>query len=109
MTASPSVRAVVAGAGSSCGLGGHWLPDSYPAPGRLLLGAHVMRSHGQLCVCVSNPSVPQLPETIYAACAPDGRWSFWWSWGDRIAPVTEVETAAFKIAYVLVPSASVGA
>jgi hypothetical protein len=57
------------------------------------------------CVGVAHQSVPQLSETVYAAPAEDGTWWFWWSWGDRIAPVRELETAAFKIAYVLTPHA----
>jgi uncharacterized protein with LGFP repeats len=56
-------------------------------------------------VNVASQSVPQLSETVSAAPADDGTWWFWWSWGDRIAPVGEVETAAFKIAYVLTAQA----
>ena len=39
---------------------------------------------------------PQLSETIYAL---DG--CFWWSWQERLAPVTDVQTAAARIAGVL--------
>jgi hypothetical protein len=46
----------------------------------------------------------KLSETIYAAPAAAGSWWFWWSWADRIAPIGDVETAAFKIAYVLTPT-----
>lgn len=67
--------------------------------------AHVTQAGERACVSVANRSVPQLAETVYAAPAPDGAWWFWWSWADRIAPVSEVETAAFKIAYVLTPHA----
>jgi hypothetical protein len=67
--------------------------------------AQVTRAGRRECVGVANQSVPQLSETVYAAPADDGTWWFWWSWADRIAPVSEVETAAFKIAYVLTPHA----
>jgi len=67
--------------------------------------ARVTRAGTRGCVGVVSQSVPQLSETVYAAPADDGRWWFWWSWGDRIAPVRELETAAFKIAYVLTPQA----
>ncbi len=53
---------------------------------------------------VSNRTAPEIREDINAAPADDGAWWFWWSWGDRIAPVTDLETAAFKIAYVLTPT-----
>ncbi len=56
-------------------------------------------------VGVAHQSVPQLSETVYAAPADDGTWWFWWSWADRIAPIGDIETAAFKIAYVLTPHA----
>jgi hypothetical protein len=65
--------------------------------------AHVMQAHGQVCACVSNRSAPQLSKTIYAAPAADGSWWFWWSWADRIALVSDIETAAFKISYLLSP------
>jgi hypothetical protein len=52
---------------------------------------------------VINREVPQLSEHIYAAADGDGVWWFWWSWADRLAPVDDVETAAFKVAYVLTP------
>lgn len=67
--------------------------------------AHVTQAGGRACAGVANRSVPQLSETVHAAPAEDGTWWFWWSWADRIAPVSEVETAAFKIAYVLTPHA----
>ncbi|HEY5989695.1 MAG TPA: hypothetical protein VIV12_25435 [Streptosporangiaceae bacterium] len=67
--------------------------------------AHVGQAEKYACLSVASRSVSQLSETVYAAPADDGTWWFWWSWADRIAPVTEVETAAFKIAYVLTPHA----
>jgi hypothetical protein len=42
---------------------------------------------------------------VYAAPAEDGSWWLWWSWADQLAPIDEIDTAAFKIAYVLTPSA----
>lgn len=54
---------------------------------------------------VTNAAVRTLQETIIAAPAADGVWWFWWSWGDQIARITDVGTAAFKVAYVLMPQA----
>jgi hypothetical protein len=73
--------------------------------GRGFLAHHLMQAGQHPCLAVASRSVPQLSETVYAAPAPDGGWWFWWSWADRIAPVSEVESAAFKIAYVLTPHA----
>jgi hypothetical protein len=56
---------------------------------------------------VAHRVVSQLSETVHAGPAGDGRWWFWWSWADPIAPVSDVQTAAFKIAYVLTPQANV--
>lgn len=67
--------------------------------------AHVTQADGYAAVSIANLSVPQLAETVYAAPA-DGAWWFWWSWADRIAQVSDVEAASFKIAYVLTPHAS---
>lgn len=66
--------------------------------------ARVTRIGRYRCVKVANPAVPQLAETIYLARS-DGAWWFWWSWADRIAQASDIETAAFKIAYVLTPNA----
>jgi hypothetical protein len=41
-------------------------------------------------------SSPQLSETIYAL---DG--CFWWSWEERLTPLTDVSAAATRIAAVL--------
>ncbi len=54
-------------------------------------------------LCAINPTMLSSPETIAVASADGGEWWFWWSWGARIARITDVETAAFKIAYVLTP------
>jgi hypothetical protein len=51
-----------------------------------------------VCTAVSSSR-----ETIALARADDGVWWFWWSWGDCIACITDVGTAAFKIAYLLIP------
>jgi len=67
--------------------------------------ATVTEAGGDARVSVVSRSSSQLSENVYAAPAGDGPWWFWWSWTDRIAPITEVETAAFKIAYVLTPHA----
>ena len=62
----------------------------------------VMQAGHFAAVNVVSPSVPKLTERVYVAQV-DGLWWFWWSWHDRIAPVQDVEAAAFKIAYVLTP------
>jgi hypothetical protein len=66
---------------------------------------HVSRDGGTLSLSVINQAAPGSRENITARLADDGSWWFWWSWGDRIARITEVESAAFKIAYVLTPQA----
>lgn len=63
---------------------------------------HMMADRHTLSV--ANRTVPEIREDIEAAPADDGVWWFCWSWGDRITPVTDVATAAFKIAYVLTPT-----
>ena len=73
------------------------------------LGGHgfatqVERAGGKLCVSVSNQDSPELSEIVSAAPEADGSWWFWWSWGDHVAPISDVKTAAFKIAYVLTPT-----
>jgi hypothetical protein len=52
---------------------------------------------------VVNAAVPGARETIAVAMADDGVWWFCWSWGDRIARITDIGTASFKIAYLLIP------
>jgi len=65
--------------------------------------AHVIKDGNRARVSVAHHSVPQLSERAHTAPTGDGQWWFWWSWGDQIARITEIETAAFKIAYVLTP------
>jgi hypothetical protein len=66
---------------------------------------HVAHDGGTLSLRVVNQEAPSSHENIAASATDDGTWWFWWSWGDRIALVTDVEAAAFKIAYVLTPQA----
>jgi hypothetical protein len=66
--------------------------------------ARVLATSGKLRLWVQNLSASQLSDAVYAAPDPGGAWWLWWSWGDRIAPIADVETAAFKIGYVLASS-----
>jgi hypothetical protein len=60
---------------------------------------------GHAGISVIHRTVTQLSETVHVAPAADGDWWFRWSWNDPIAPVSDVDAAAFKIAYVLTPQA----
>jgi hypothetical protein len=60
--------------------------------------------HHHPCVRVTNTHLARMSEDVYAAPGGDGRWSFWWSWADRIGPIDDIETAALTIAYVLSPN-----
>jgi hypothetical protein len=53
---------------------------------------------------VVNKAASRLSEDIYAAPTSDDGWWFWWSWAERIAPIGDVDSAAFKIAHVLTPN-----
>ena len=53
-------------------------------------------------VTVTNRDAAMLSETIYAAPA-DGEVWFWWSWAERLTPITEAARAALAIAHVLSP------
>jgi len=66
-------------------------------------GARVLATDGALRVWVENRSVARLSEAVYAAPAEDGSWWLWWSWADQLAPIDDIDAAAFKIAYVLTP------
>jgi hypothetical protein len=54
------------------------------------------------CIRATNKSVTRMSEDIYAAPA-EGKWYFWWSWAETIAPVEEVEKVAVAISCVLDP------
>jgi len=67
----------------------------------------VLHDSGMPSLRVVNRDSPGSRENITVGPAENGvRW-FCWSWGDRIALVGDVATAAFKIAYVLTPQAGV--
>jgi hypothetical protein len=55
---------------------------------------------GPSYVEVINRGAPDLAESIFAAQTA-GEWWFWWSWAERIAPATEIEFTAGRIAHVL--------
>ena len=65
---------------------------------------HVIRDGQEPNLSVVNRSVPAIRGRVNAGPADDGTWWFRWSRGDRIALLADVETAAFKIAYVLTPA-----
>jgi hypothetical protein len=71
---------------------------------RLGFSAQVSTGRGKLQMLVRNRAVSQLSDEVYAAPAEDGAWWLWWSWADQLAPIDEIESAAFKIAYVLTPA-----
>jgi hypothetical protein len=48
-----------------------------------------------------NPAASALAEDIYAGPCQDGRWWFWWSWAERIAPCEDLAGAALQISQVL--------
>ncbi|GLW09772.1 hypothetical protein Misp01_49010 [Microtetraspora sp. NBRC 13810] len=50
---------------------------------------------------VTNPRAPQLSESITVAIDAGGKWQYWWSWGDPIAPVGNRHMVAVSIKYVL--------
>jgi hypothetical protein len=49
---------------------------------------------------VTNPTVPQLSETIVCGLEGDG-WCFMWSWLEAIEPVDKLDAAARRIRHVL--------
>jgi hypothetical protein len=49
---------------------------------------------------VTNPTVPQLYETIYCRRAGDG-WTFMWSFRESIGPADQLGAAARRIRHVL--------
>ena len=92
------------------------VPDSWPVNLARLEGlAAILAGHGLRTrlmtppgripsLHVVNPSASALAEDVYAGRGPDGRWSFWWSWAERIAASEDLETAAALIARVLATS-----
>jgi hypothetical protein len=52
------------------------------------------------CVRVTNRSVSQMSEDVYAADA-EGQWWFWWSWTEPISRISDVQRVADAIAHVL--------
>lgn len=61
----------------------------------------VMEGGGPPCVRVVSRVTAQLSENVYAAPADDGSLWFWWSWAERIAPISDVGVTADKVARVL--------
>ena len=66
--------------------------------------ARVLVTGEKLRMWVQNRTFSQVSDAVYAAPAEDGSWWLWWSWADQLAPIDDVESAAFKIAYVLTPA-----
>ena len=66
--------------------------------------ARVLVAGDKVRVWVQNRSISRLSDAVYAAPDSDGEWWIWWSWDDRIAAIDDIDTAAFKIAYVLTPA-----
>jgi hypothetical protein len=60
---------------------------------------------GPSYIDVINRDAPDLWESIFAAQTA-GEWWFWWSWAERIAPATEIEFTAGRIAHVLASAAA---
>jgi len=55
--------------------------------------------------CVVNSAAGELHDDISCFSEEeDGELWFWWSWGERIAPATEIFDVVTKILYVLAPS-----
>ena len=67
--------------------------------------ARVTSDGGTPSLTVTSPLTPSSRQAIAVALVNDCGWWFWWPWGARIARISDVGTAAFKIAYVLTPSA----
>jgi hypothetical protein len=63
----------------------------------------MVRDNGTLTPQVGSQAARDSCEHITVAADDNGTWRFWWSWGDPIASIADVEAAAFKIAYVLTP------
>ncbi|TNY35060.1 hypothetical protein [Thermomonospora catenispora] len=74
--------------------------------GRLEDLARVLSRHGHLTMLVTdgvprltvlNRAEPDRQVTVVCERGPDGGPWFWWSWADRIAPVTDLDRAAAAI------------
>jgi hypothetical protein len=66
------------------------------------LSARLMAPAGRLpSLHAVNPAASALAEDIYAGPGQDGRWWFWWSWAQRIAPCDDLTGAALQIGRVL--------
>jgi hypothetical protein len=65
----------------------------------------MVRDDGTLSLRVASQAAPDSCQHIIVGADDNGAWWFWWSWGDQLARITDIEAAAFKIAYVLTPSA----
>ncbi len=72
---------------------------------RGLLASVTRIGDGPSFVEAINPDAPDLAESIFAA-QTSGEWWFWWSWAERIAPATEIEFTAGRIAHVLASAAA---
>ncbi|MDL4819408.1 hypothetical protein [Actinomadura opuntiae] len=69
------------------------------------LVARVVRTRsGPAFLRVVNPAAASLAEDVTCAPAPGGHdHYFWWSWGERMHRVDDVDGAAVKLAHVLQP------
>ncbi|MFB4303634.1 hypothetical protein [Actinomadura sp. NTSP31] len=69
------------------------------------LVARVVRTRsGPAFLRVVNPAAASLAEDVTCAPAPETHdHYFWWSWGERMHRVDDVDGAALKLAHVLQP------
>jgi hypothetical protein len=65
----------------------------------------MVRDNGMLALEVASQAAPTSCQHIIVETDDNGAWWFWWSWGDQLARITDIEATAFKIAYVLTPQA----
>ena len=72
---------------------------------RGLLASVTRIGDGPSFIDVVNREAPDLAESIFAA-QTGGDWWFWWSWAERIAPATDIEPTADRIARVLASAAA---
>lgn len=51
----------------------------------------------------AEPRIRDLAEDVH--CAPaEGVWWFWWSWAERIAPVSDLDTTVQRVTRVVTPA-----